>query len=117
MKNLKVVQVSSDLIEFENGIILYSDHVQDCCEHHFLDFKHIAIDDFSGLEFDLEGDTFFKRIEDYGIELTPLKGHSVKIPGYGHNNGYYSSELTLVITDNKNFTKHFSISECQVISD
>lgn len=34
MKNLKVVEINSDLLEFDNGMILYSNHDRDCCEKH-----------------------------------------------------------------------------------
>jgi hypothetical protein len=76
----------------------------------------LTLADFEGLEFDLTNDDFFKRIEDYGIELVPIHGHSVKIPAYGYNNGYYSSNLTLILSDGKGFNKTYDISECQDIS-
>ena len=62
--------------------------------------------------FDLSGENFFKKIEGYGIELIPIEGHSVKIPGYASNNGYYSSDLALVIRK-EGVTKEFDITECQ----
>jgi len=105
---------NGDTIVFSNGCELYADHNQDCCESHYLDFEHVDMRDFEGLEFDLSGDSFFKRIEDYGIALIPIKGYDVKIPGYGSNNGYYSANLSLVLVDKENeFTKEFDISECQ----
>ena len=113
MKNLKVVKVDSDSLEFDNGVKLYSFHNQDCCESHYLDFEHITVEDFSGLEFDLTNDDFFERIEDYGIALKPVSGFSVKIPGYGSNNGYYSSDMQLIVTNDKDFRKEYDISECQ----
>lgn len=117
MTNLKVIKIDDNSIEFENGIQLYSYHDQDCCENHYLSFTDLNITDFDRLEFDLTTDDFFKRIEGYGIELIPIKGHSVKIPGYGSNNGYYSSDLDLILTNRKNFNKKFDISDCQVIED
>ncbi len=117
MKALKVVRINLDEIEFENGVKLYSHHDSECCEHHSLSFSDLTIDDFKDLEFDLTSDDFFKRIEDYGIELIPVKGHSVKIPGYGSNNGYYSSKLELILTNEKDFKREYNISECQVITD
>ena len=117
MKNLKVVKIDSDSIEFDNGVQLYSNHDQDCCEHHYLSLDDLTLEDFSGLEFDLTNDDFFERIEDYGIALKPINGFPVRIPGYGSNNGYYSSNLDLIITDNKGFKKTFDISDCQVVSD
>ena len=113
MENLKVLKVENDEILFENGVRLYSNHDQDCCESHYLSMDNLTIEDFEGLEFDLTNDNFFKRIEDYGIELVPIKGHSVKIPGYASNNGYYSNQLDLILTDGKDFTKEYDITECQ----
>lgn len=115
MKNLKVVKLDSEGLVFENDVQLYSNHDSDCCESHWLCFKDLTLDDFKDLEFDLSDDKFFKKIEDYGIELIPIKGHSIKVPGYGSNNGYYSTELTLVISQNGKTLKAFDITECQVI--
>jgi hypothetical protein len=117
MENLKVVKIDSDSLEFDNGIILTSDHDQDCCENHYLSLSDLTIEDFNGLVFDLSKDDFYERIKDYGIALKPLNGFPVRIPGYGSNNGYYSSNLSLVISDGKGFTKTFDISECQDIND
>lgn len=117
MKNVKVVKVEEEAIQFENGMQLYSEHQSDCCEHHYLSFRDLTISDFEGLEFDLTNDDFFKKIDGYGIELIPVNGHSVKVPGYGSNNGYYSTNLSLVLTDKESVTKEFDITECQVISD
>jgi hypothetical protein len=117
MKNLKVIKVDDESIEFDNGAVLSSYHNQDCCESHYLWFKDLTIEDFKGLEFDLTGDDFFKRIEGYGIELIPIHGHSVKVPGYGSNNGYYSSDLELIINANGKTIKEYDISDCQEISN
>jgi len=111
MKLVKVINVNSDIIEFENGITLYSDHDSDCCEHHYLSMSDLTISDFDGLEFNLEGE-FFNKIEGYGIELVPILGHTIKIPGYASNNGYYSSNLSLHL-QGKDFHKSFDITECQ----
>ena len=114
---MKVTKVNEGSVEFEDGSQLYSDHEQDCCENHYLWFGDVTLEDFDGLEFDLSGDDFFKRIEGYGIELVPVHGHSVKVPGYGYNNGYYSSNLDLILTSPTTKSRVFPISECQVISD
>ena len=117
MKNVKVVKVDSEGIEFDNGMRLYSFHDQDCCEHHYLSFDNLTIEDFNGLEFDITNDEFFERIEDYGIALNPTNGHPVRIAGYGSNNGYYSSNLELIIADGRNIYKQFDITECQEWND
>lgn len=112
-ENLKVIAVDEDTITFDGDIMLYSDHEQDCCESHFLSFADLTLDDFNGLKFDLSGENFFSRVEGYGIRLHPINGQAISIPGYGHNNGYYSSNLTLVVNYNNRSTKVFEITECQ----
>lgn len=112
----KVIKIN-DGLEFDDDLKLYSNHEQDCCENHWLDFEHIKLEDFEGLEFDLTTDNFFERIANYGIALIPIKGFPVRIPGYGSNNGYYSSNIDLVLTNGKDFNKKYDISECQVITD
>lgn len=117
MNKLKVVSVGTDAIEFENGVKLYSDHDQDCCESHTLTLGDVTIADFEGLEFDLSKDDFFKAIPGYGIELIPTQGHSVKIPGHGYNNGYYSDNLDLLIEKDGKVVKRYDITDCQVINE
>jgi len=109
----KVVKIDSESIEFDNGLILSSNHDQDCCENHYLDFSGLTLEDFQGLEFDLSTANFFERVEDYGIRLKPLTNFPVSVPGYGYNNGYYSSNLTLTLSDGRTW----EISECQEIHD
>lgn len=106
----QVISINSEFILFDDGTKLFSDHSQDCCEAHFLSFEDLTMKDFEGLSFDLSTDTFFKRIPNYGIELLPLQG-------YGYNNGYYSDNLELCLTNNLNVSRTFDISECQSISD
>ena len=115
MNKLKVINLDSDSLTFDNGTILSSNHDSECCEHHYLSLADLSLADFDGLEFDLSNDNFFKRIEDYGIELVPIKGWSVKIPGYGYNNGYYSSQLDLTLNGPGRFYKSFDVTSCQVI--
>jgi hypothetical protein len=110
---VKVVKVDSDSLTFDNGVTLYSNHEQDCCESHWLCFNDLSLEDFEGLEFDLSNDNFFERINGYGIAIKPIFGHPVRVPGYGENNGYYSSDLELIVSDGKGFEKTFDISECQ----
>lgn len=115
MKKLKVINIGSNVIEFENKVKLYSNHDSDCCESHELTLTDLTMTDFEGLEFDLTNDGFFNRIPNYGIELIPLHGHSVKIAGHGYNNGYYSDQLDMMIEKDGNVIKRYDITECQNI--
>ena len=118
LNKVKVVSISDDdaSITFDNGVILYSNHDRDCCESHYLSLADLTIADFEGLEFDISNDNFFERIDGYGIALKPLNGYPVRIPGYGHNNGYYSSQLDLIL-EGDGFKKVYDVSDCQVIEE
>jgi len=111
--NTSVIKIDSEYIEFDNGIKLFSEHEQDCCESHYLSFADLTLEDFKGMEFNLDKDDFFERIEGYGIALKPLNNFPVRIPGYASNNGYYSSQLELCLQDGKGFEKTFDITKCQ----
>ena len=118
MKKVTVIKITENELTFSDNSILFSDHEQDCCEDHYLDFSDLTLEDFKGLEFDISEDNFFRKVEGYGIELLPLAGWPIRVPGYGHNNGYYSTNLTLVLISNSGgspITKSFDISECQDI--
>lgn len=108
----KVVKVCSDGLCFDNGYLLTSHHEQDCCEDHFLGLSDLSLEDFDGLEFDLTDDSFFERIEGYGIALCPIKGFPIRIPSYACNNGHYSANLTLVISNGTD-KREYDITECQ----
>lgn len=109
----KILKIENDIIFFEGGVTLRSEHESDCCEQHYLDFKDIVPSDYEDLEFDLSKDNFFTRIPEFGIALNPVHGHPVRIPGYGYNNGYYSSNLKLVIMTGDVVDKTYDIEECQ----
>lgn len=110
----KVIELLEEGLLFDDGFKLESEHYRDCCESHYLSTSDLTLEDFRGLEFNLLPDgSFFNRIPNYGIELVPLNGWSVKIPGYGSNNGYYSSQLDLVLYKYGKQLAEWDITECQ----
>lgn len=113
MNKVKVVKIDREELIFDNGLSLSSEHMRECCEQHYLNFADLTSDDFEGLEFDLTTDSFFSRIEGYGIQLNPIVGFPVRVPGYSDNNGYYSSNLSLVLMNKGKILKCFDITECQ----
>lgn len=122
MFKLTEIDKNNDLLRFESldrteVAEVFSDHQQECREEHYLDFSQLSIGDFEGLIFDLYSDSFFERVEEYGIRLVSIDGQSISIAGYAHNNGYYSDKLTLVIRikndKNEVITKEYDITSCQ----
>lgn len=114
---VSVARVTEDFIEFSNGQQLSSYHSSDCCEHHYLSFSDVSLEDFDGMLFNLTGDDFFERVDGYGIRLRPVSGGwPVSIPGYGFNNGYYSEHLDLVLSGGGLPERTFDVTECQEVS-
>ena len=105
------------VIVFSNGYKLTTHHESDCCEHHYWSLTDLSLSDFDNLEFDFDDDNFFGRIEGYGICLVPVNGFPVRIPAYGSNNGYYSDNLSLVLSKDDKIIKEYDITECQESSD
>lgn len=67
MKNLKVVKINSNIIEFENGVQLYSEHCSSCSEEHYLSMDDLTMLDFEGLEFDLTNDMLTTMVTTHPI--------------------------------------------------
>ena len=110
----KIKSVSESEITFSNGWKLEYEHEQDCCEHHYLDFKTSG-NELVGESVNLAGE-LFERVEDYGIRLIVENNFPIPIAGYGYNNGYYSDEIKLKLLDEKgNTVRLFDITECQSI--
>lgn len=113
----RVIEVGSDDITFNTGHRLFSEHSQDCCESHYLSMNDLTVRDFEGMDFDLTREDFFERVEDFGIRLVATNGQAVPIPGYGSNNGYYGTNIDLIVVDADGRRIHdIDISECQDIS-
>ena len=108
---------------FENGYTLYSEHNQDCCEWHYLDFtmlKNYNIGTATGQkiniyeqEFDFSKGIPFKKVDGVGILLIDTQGNKYLINGYGYNNGYYSDEIELVLTKGRLVKYRYDVTECQ----
>ena len=113
----KIKKIDKQGISFDNGMYLTSYHDEDCCENHYLEFGDLVEEDWKDLEFDLSNDDFFTRIPDYGIQLNAKNNFPLRIPGYGSNNGYYSDNLSLVLSEPEKEDRTFDVTECQVVSD
>lgn len=105
VSNIK--EIGNEYIEFHNGMILRSAHEIDCCEYHYLDMSVMSmynIDNQTGetiniyeREFDFSNGIPFEKVEGMGIKLIDTTGNKYLINGYGSNNGYYNSDIELVL--------------------
>lgn len=125
---MKIKHIAEERLIFDDGSVLASAHVQDCCEWHWLDFSVMnsynvgtrngrEINIFEQ-EFDFSDGVSFKRVVDVGIILFDKEGNKYLICGYGCNNGYYGDDITLEYSDGKgNILFTYNVTECQEITD
>lgn len=124
-KTIKIKKISENEIEFDDGSILTSSHERDCCEVHYLDFSNLSaynIDTTTGKtiniyerEFDFSNGVSFKKVEGVGILLIDIYGSKYLVNGYGFNNGYYGTDITLVYRRPEKKTLTYDVSKCQNI--
>jgi hypothetical protein len=82
-----------------NNIIIKDYHRQDCCEHVYADFS--ALEDTTFFD-ELKGKNLTAKEVADNIELVEGMGFRIFgyfVPCYDVQNGYYSGNLTLIITE------------------
>jgi len=87
--SMKFKQYIEDGILFDDGTEITARHYQSCCEHVYADFEQLE-------------DTGFMEAEFHGvsIEVVPNNGFKLNgyfVPCYNRQNGYYGSNLELII--------------------
>lgn len=61
---MKIIQVTDEAIVFGNGNKITYDHVQDCCESNFADFK--SLEDTLAMETEFDDNLVFEVVKGYG---------------------------------------------------
>ncbi len=94
---MKVIKSEENLLSFDNGLDISSEHNQDCCEYNFLDFGQFVVgDEFPTCNTEKELLNEIDIKED-GFIFKDVNG----IPKYAQARsvyGYYSNMLNIVIS-------------------
>ena len=115
MKGMKITHIDRDVIMFDNGKTLQTFHDQDCCEDVYADFEnmqvmgerkknYVSVRDLDFFENILDS---VVPIEEVGFYLVTKQGVCILVSCYDIQNGYYSSNLTLIYDG-----KEKDITEC-----
>lgn len=129
VENLKYKENIYEGITLENDkylLQIVDIHEQDCCENHYIEWGYGLTQITYDMRFTFNTDNIDALIEEvpeYGIRLIPSPGtgHPIDFPGYGYNNGHYSSNLGLFVqlVDKENssneYTDTIDIEHCQYI--
>lgn len=105
---MKITKWDDDRIYFSDGSTISYQHEQDCCEYNYADFS--VLDVMLGHDKDYtEFDSFKINAVDYGGFLIKLKlpdnrilcgpYRNIFIPCYSEQNGYYTTNITIVYSD------------------
>jgi len=92
----KVIADGTGGILFSDGTIMTDDHCQDCCESVYADWEALA-DEASIMDDDFSL-VVVEEKEGQGVVLRG-RNYSYFLPCYNIQNGYYNSNLDLVIFD------------------
>lgn len=108
---MKIKDINSDGITFDNGATLTHYHSQDCCEHVYADWESLKTE-VGVMDHNFATTPIIEFIKDSGIRV-----EGFFVPCYNSQNGYYSSQLELVFNDLDNNTDRFKkiswdISNC-----
>lgn len=100
---MKVIQINETGIEFDDGTSIIDNHMRDCCEVVYADWKSLRDTDIMQHEF---VNRSIVGVKDSGFRLGQYF-----VPCYNDQNGYYSSNLELIITDRRGNEKIINISD------
>lgn len=93
---MKILRITEEAIEFNNGTAITYFHEQDCCERNYADFQQIE-DLAYGVEFD--ENLVFEAVPEYGFRFGSKGTPMFFIPCYSYQNGYYSSDISIYYCD------------------
>jgi len=104
---MKIKKIYQHEITFDNGTRLTSEHKQDDCEQHYIDFTSIIGQEWEGRDFPENlGDLIFEKAADKGIYIENWESfitirdynwYNYILTIYNSNNGYYNTGVTLVL--------------------
>ena len=90
---MKIKEVNTNYILFDNGSRITFDHEQDCCETNYADFEQL--EDLA-LEYEFENDLIFEVVPENGFRFGSKGTPMFFIPCYSDQNGYYSSGVMII---------------------
>ena len=108
---MKIKQIDEDEIIFDNNYKLKCYHKQDCCENVYADFemlKNYNVSVKTGKNIKIKEIEFVETLEllidgvpGAGFNIISIIGEKFFIPCYNEQNGYYSSNLELILDKGK----------------
>ena len=92
---MRILKITEDFIEFDNGKDISFEHDRDCCEINYADFEQL---DSLAREVDFSEPLVFESC-DYGFRFGNPPISMFFVPCYSIQNGYYSNLLDIWYDD------------------
>lgn len=118
---MKIKEVKEESIIFNNGYKLEYYHEQDCCESVYAEFeilKDYNVSLVTGKSIDLKEIDFeesltklIEGVKEAGFNMISKIGEKFFVPCYNSQNGYYSSDLELILYKENNVKEELDISD------
>lgn len=89
---MKIVSVTEEHIQFDNGTEITFEHEQDCCEWNYADFKQL---DSLAREYDYSEQLVFEVVNGSGFKFGDSRSMFF-VPCYSQQNGSYSDDLDIL---------------------
>lgn len=118
---MKIKEINDDYILFDNRYKLRAYHEQDCCENVYADFeilkdynvstktgKSIKIQE---IDFEESLEQLIQGIEGQGFNMVSKIEEKFFVPCYNSQNGYYSSNLELILYKSEKLKETLDISD------
>lgn len=88
---MKIKEITSEYIKFDNGEEITFFHGQDCCEDNYADFEQL--DDIARVA-EFSTPLKFEKVDNAGFRFGD-ENKMFFVPCYSDQNGYYSSDLQI----------------------
>ena len=93
---MKIKEVNTNYILFDNGSRITFDHEQDCCETNYADFEQL--EDLA-LEYEFENDLIFEVVPENGFRFGSKGTPMFFIPCYSDQNGYLNCKDWMLVEE------------------
>lgn len=96
---MKIKEITSEYILFDNDSRITYNHEQDCCEYNYADFNQLQDTNVLDVEFDEH--LLFEEIDKLGFRFGNSIENMFFVPCYSSQNGYYSTDIQIYYNGNQ----------------
>ena len=105
---MKIKEVTSEHILFDDGSEITYNYFQDCCEINYADFEQL---DTIARNTEFNSDLVFEKVDNNGFRFGNKPNKMFFVPCYSIQNGYYSSAVDIHYNGKEVLTVYGEVNE------